>query len=139
MTSPLQIAALHRVYRELTGLEIRLDMERERVWFEWTRAGFGEADLRTVVHYLRRGIRENWRRPGALKFTNLIGQPDKFEEDLAEAKQFANGKARQAKPDAARASVLAATGRPDPGAEYAVRNGGEAAAKALADLKKAIR
>jgi hypothetical protein len=111
-----RIEALHKMYGQLTGLLIPLDMQRETMWFEWQRRGHGEAELREVVAHLRRGIREQKRNPGALKFRNLIGMPDYFEEDLAEAR--AAHRAFKARPQGQLASVLQSTGRPtDPKGE----------------------
>lgn len=84
-----QIEALHDEYVRLTGQQIFLNVERERVWFEWLRfrrPQFNVQDLRDVVAHLRRGIHAGKRFPAALKFTNLIGCPDYFEEDLAMAR-----------------------------------------------------
>ena len=105
-----RIELLHKLYGQLTGLLIPLDMQRESMWFEWQRRGHGELELREVVAHLQRGIREQRRNVGALKFRNLIGSPDYFEEDLAEAR--ANRRAAAAKPSPPLASVLRATGRP---------------------------
>ncbi|HLH55007.1 MAG TPA: hypothetical protein VKY92_15465 [Verrucomicrobiae bacterium] len=81
--SPLQeqIAAAHRLYCQLTGQNLRLGFDRERQWYEWFGAGFTLQDLRRLVAYLQREIREGRRNVGALKLSNLL-QPDRFEEDL---------------------------------------------------------
>lgn len=81
-----KIQALHALYVQLTGQPITLRMDRERIWFDWLafrQPEFAADDLRTVVHHLKAGIKEQKRNPGALKFSNIIGQPDYFEEDLA--------------------------------------------------------
>jgi len=78
---PEQITALHQLYCQLTGQSLRLGFDRERQWFEWLRAGFVPQDLRRVIAYLQREIREGRRNVGALKLSNLL-QPDRFEEDL---------------------------------------------------------
>ena len=83
MTTPDHIQRLHGLYCSLTGFTLRLDMLRESTWFEWLRRGFTADDLQTMIRHLRREIRDGRRNPGALKFSNLIGQPDSFEEDLA--------------------------------------------------------
>lgn len=81
--SPLleRITAAHQLYCQLTGQTLRLGFDRERQWHEWLRAGFTTDDLRRVILYLQREIRENRRNIGALKLSNLL-QPDRFEEDL---------------------------------------------------------
>ena len=78
---PEEIAAAHQLYCQLTGQSLRLGFDRERQWYEWLRAGFTLADLRRVIAYLQREIREGRRNVGALKLSNLL-QPDRFEEDL---------------------------------------------------------
>jgi hypothetical protein len=77
-----QIAQAHALYQELTAQTLSLRFDRERQWYEWLRAGFGLEDLRWVIGYLQREIRERRRNVGALKLSNLL-QPDRFEEDLA--------------------------------------------------------
>jgi hypothetical protein len=78
---PEQITAVHQLYCQLTGQSLRLGFDRERQWFEWLRTGFTPQDLRRVIGYLQREIREGRRNVGALKLSNLL-QPDRFEEDL---------------------------------------------------------
>lgn len=86
MTPPLpEITRLHAVFCAITGAELRLglgEFMRERGWADYLRAGFTEADLRLVIAYLQRQIRCGDRRPGALKWSNLIGDLSRFEEDL---------------------------------------------------------
>lgn len=78
---PEQISAVHQRYCQLTGQNLRLGFDRERQWYEWLRAGFTAEDLRRVISYLQREIREGRRNVGALKLSNLL-QLDRFEEDL---------------------------------------------------------
>jgi len=78
-----EIESLHRVYGEVTGQVIDLTMDRERIWFEWMARKFSEVDLRLVVRHLKAGISQGKRNDGSLRFSNLIGNPDLFEEDLA--------------------------------------------------------
>ena len=76
-----QISALHQLYCQLTGQSLRLGFDRERQWYEWLRAGFTLEDLRRVIGYLQREIRQGRRNVGSLKLSNLL-QPDRFEEDF---------------------------------------------------------
>jgi hypothetical protein len=78
---PAQLEQLHRTYCRLTGQNLSLRFDRERLWFEFLRAGFTLADLVQVVRYLQREIRHTRRNVGALKLSNLL-QLDRFEEDL---------------------------------------------------------
>jgi hypothetical protein len=75
------INAAHQLYGQLTGQSLRLAFDRERLWYELLRAGYGLEDLRVVITYLQREIRAGRRNVGALKLSNLL-QPDRFEEDL---------------------------------------------------------
>ena len=76
---------LHATYVARSGYEIALNMQRENGWREWCQFGdwkWTVEDLARVIVYLQAQIREAKRNTGALRFSNLIGQPDKFEEDL---------------------------------------------------------
>ncbi len=107
--TPADIPNLHAAYQAATGYVLRLDMYRERQWFDWAARGFTQPDLLIVIQHLKRGIRNQTRNSGSLRFSNLIGQPDRFEEDLAEARQVI----RKPTPiDPNRAAALRATGRP---------------------------
>jgi hypothetical protein len=82
--SPINAAALdqaHQLYCQLTGQNVRLAFDRERMWYELLRTGYSLADLRQVITYLQREVRAGRRNVGALKLSNLL-QPDRFEEDL---------------------------------------------------------
>src|SRR5215210_6387319 len=76
-----QIITAHQLYCQLTGQTLRLGYERERQWYQWLHAGFTLQDLRRVITYLQREIREGRRYIGALKLSNLL-QVERFEEDL---------------------------------------------------------
>lgn len=76
-----QIQQLHQLYGRLTGQNLSLRFDRERLWFEFLRAGFTQEDLIQVVRYLQKEIRQTRRNIGALKLSNLL-QLDYFEEDL---------------------------------------------------------
>lgn len=76
---PEQVQQLHHAYCQLTGQNLCLGYDRERLWFEFLRAGFALVDLTRVVGYLQKEIGR--RNVGALKLSNLL-QLDGFEEDL---------------------------------------------------------
>ncbi len=76
-----QVEQIHQTYCRLTGQSLSLRFDRERLWFEFLRAGFTLADLAAVVRYLQKEIRHTRRNVGALKLSNLL-QLDRFEEDL---------------------------------------------------------
>ena len=75
------IAQAHQLYSQLTGQSLTLRFDRERLWYEFLRAGFTLEDLDQVVRYLQKEIRHTRRNVGALKLSNLL-QLDRFEEDL---------------------------------------------------------
>lgn len=75
------IGQAHQLYCQLTGQNLRLGFDRERMWYELLRAGHSLQNLRAVITYLQREIRVGRRNVGALKLSNLL-QPDRFEEDL---------------------------------------------------------
>lgn len=130
-----QIEKLHALYIVLTGLDVRLDMARESVWFEWLRRGHTEQDLRDVVAHLRQGIRAGDRKPASLKFSNLINQVDYFEEDLA----MARAQKRIPKKNFAREATLNSTGRNlVPDQSNTARSAGDilAGEKAFAQLRQ---
>lgn len=83
---------LHAFYVERTGYQIAYNLVRENAWREWCSFG-GWAwtcdDLSRVIGYLRFKIGKGERNEGALKFQNLIGRPDNFEEDLNLAREAA--------------------------------------------------
>jgi hypothetical protein len=76
-----QIQELHQTYCRLTGQNLSLRFDRERLWYEFLRADFTERDLIQVVAYLQKQIQQTRRNVGALKLSNLL-QLDRFEEDL---------------------------------------------------------
>jgi hypothetical protein len=76
-----QILEAHQLYCQLTGQKLRLDYLRERQWYDLLHQGFTLIEVRRVIVYLQREIREGRRNVGALKLSNLL-QPDRFEEDL---------------------------------------------------------
>ena len=75
------IEHLHQTYCTLTAQKLTLRFDRQRLWFEFLRAGFAAADLIQVIGYLQKQIRRAQRHVGALKLSNLL-QLDRFEEDL---------------------------------------------------------
>lgn len=100
-----RIRELHDHYRARTGFEIMLNMQREKMWWDWCEYSawtWTTQDITRVISYLLSQIRIDKRNEGALKFNNLIGQPDKFEEDLGLAKKAARPNPLFHKPTPAR-------------------------------------
>ena len=79
--TPQQIAQAHALYCRLTGQNLSLGFDRQRMWYELLRLGNGPEQIRQVIIYLQREIRADRRNVGALKLSNLL-QLDRFEEDL---------------------------------------------------------
>jgi hypothetical protein len=66
-------------------LNLPLDADRQRAWFEFARKGLTKEDLEIVINQINLGIRKGCRYRAALNFTRLIWKLDTFEEELAEA------------------------------------------------------
>jgi hypothetical protein len=87
MTQPIiqnwhqSVRELHDLYCHWTGQNLTLHFDRERLWYEFLRAGFNAQDLTRVIAYFQKEIRAQRRNIGALKLSNLL-QLDRFEEDL---------------------------------------------------------
>jgi hypothetical protein len=75
------VRELHELYCQWTAQTLSLRFDRERLWYEFLRAGFNAEDLKRVINYLQKEIRSQRRNIGALKLSNLL-QLDRFEEDL---------------------------------------------------------
>ncbi len=75
------VRELHELYCHWTAQTLSLRFDRERLWYEFLRAGFSAEDLKRVITYLQKEIRAERRNIGALKLSNLL-QLDRFEEDL---------------------------------------------------------
>jgi hypothetical protein len=128
-----EIRELHERYKMLTGLVVPLDMHREYLWMEFLRRGLTGQDLAVVVRAIRRGVAEGSRNRGALRFHNLIGQIDYFEEELAEAAS----QTRKSEVRSPKSEILRATGREGQSAKAEVRSVGSVAAVVTSDPVKA--
>lgn len=83
-----KVIEFHRAYCEAAKCQLVLSTDRLYWWQVWMVRGFTVEDLRLVCCYLWAEIRADRRRPGSLKFSNLIQEVDRFEEDLAFARQW---------------------------------------------------
>jgi len=91
------MAHLHSIWNSVTGQSLPLvvcDYAREFGYHQFIKAGFTEADIMTVVRYLQSEIRQERRQPGALRWSNCIGNITRFAEDL----ELARGVLRNIKP-----------------------------------------
>lgn len=78
-----RIIKAHGWYQSAMALTHRspANIEEERLWFDFFRAGFTEEQLYDVFKYLKSRIKEKRRQEGALTLRNLIN-PIQFREDL---------------------------------------------------------
>ena len=90
----IEVTKAHALYCRLTGYELPMRFDRERFWFEFLKQ-FTLADLELVIQFLQRAIRRGERNEGALRFRNLICQPDYFDEELSMAKKAASARKRK--------------------------------------------
>ena len=105
-----EVIALHEHYTARTGFDIALTLDRQRMWREfigYKTPAFTREDLSLVISYLRAHIARSERNEGALKFLNLIGKVDAFEEDLALARKWRKPGAVQARRTTAAPDVQA--------------------------------
>jgi len=106
-----KIECLALCYKKITGIDLKhmgIIDHRERSWFEFLRAGFTVQDLEIVLLWLKKGVREEIRNPGCLRFSNLIERPDRFGEELAMAK----AENRNARPAPTPKELVLAQARP---------------------------
>ena len=96
--SPQSVRELHELYCQCTGQNLSLRFDRERLWYEFLRAGFNAGDLSRVIGYLQKEIRAARRNIGALKLSNLL-QLDRFEEDLYISRVRLKAPAQRPDPD----------------------------------------
>lgn len=135
------VRELHAHYCARFGQDIFYNMVRENLWKDWLGYcgwAWGKDEISMVIFYLREEIKRQKRNEGALKFSNLIGDPVKFEEDLALARKDrrASGSVRTPAP---RPQAQATQGKPGGLTNsfgQAVESGPEAAASFAELLKK---
>src|SRR6202166_3890372 len=128
-TDTLAARTTHELYCQLTGQKLSLRFDRERLWYEFLRAGFSTEDLKRVVAYLQKEIRASRRNVGALKLSNLL-QLDRFEEDL----NISNVRLRSAPPPQSPRSTP--TDPPPPPTPAQLQNLRQQAKAAVARLRR---
>jgi hypothetical protein len=85
------ILKLHKEYNRLCpDCDVEFNMARESQWYQWLKwknhEPFTIEDLRAVIRYRRMLVNEGRQFHPCLRFGNVVGQPDRFEEDLALAR-----------------------------------------------------
>lgn len=112
-------------------MDIAWSIQRLYQWEFWVAKGYNAHDLHTVIAHIKKRIFQKRRYPESLAFRNLIGNTDRFAEDLAEARAENRGRV-----DPGKAAVLRATGRPVREHSHA-QPAKEVVERLLADLRKA--
>lgn len=81
------IAHLHKVFQEVTGLQLGIAMlfHDEYIWSGWMSHGWGEKELRLVASYVKRQHPEERFWKPMLRFNRLIGDPVWFRDLLSMA------------------------------------------------------
>lgn len=103
-----RIQSLAKKYEELTGFRMRESYLMQCEAREWLEAGFTEDDLVIVILYIRKKVDSERIRQSMLRWSFLIGNPVRFEEELHDAR----AEHRNRKPATTeRHRVLEATGR----------------------------
>lgn len=88
-------------------------MSHHYYWEIFIARGFTEPDLASVVRYIKERMKKGRRERESLLFRNLIANIDNFSEDLAISRAESRGETERNR-DAAKKSVMAATGREMP-------------------------
>lgn len=86
------IRKLHYAYATITDLDVALTMSRICQWRAWMAMGWTADDIRLVVRMLQKKIPEKPRLIRSLRFEYLIGDTERFDGDLAEARALGRTK-----------------------------------------------
>ena len=88
-----KIQELHGTYCRLTRIDLPFNMS---FWLRWEQfiktGGYTKADLELVIRYIGAHIKKGERRVESFRFYNLVGDLERFAEDLS----FARAAARPA-------------------------------------------
>lgn len=79
------ISALHAAWNRETGQSLRMGIcsyELEHGYWQFLNAGHTEAEMATVIRYLRSQIAQDKRQPAALRWSNVMGNEMRFAEEL---------------------------------------------------------
>lgn len=92
-TSPI-VHQFHEAYSQATNFRLPLNYDRIDWWERLAGQGVTLEDLKLVLRYLQFQIAKGKRFDGCLRFSNLIGYANRFDEELGLARAWA----RNAKP-----------------------------------------
>jgi hypothetical protein len=81
-----RIQSLAKLFTELTGYTVRESYLMQCEAREWLEAGFTEDDLRVVVWRIKKAVESERIRQAMLRWSFLIGNPVRFDEELQEAR-----------------------------------------------------
>lgn len=128
-----EIHRWHSSWNRETGQNIRLGVcsfQIECAWLELINAGHTESELVQVIRYLKGEIAKGERKPAALRFSSLIGNSLRFDEEL----ELARGAARKPKPPTPQQRAVA---RLRPAISEPITHNTRSAAELIAQLKAA--
>lgn len=130
-----QLRALHGVYCQLAQAQLALTMTRMYYWSAFLARGFTESDLCLVLRYLWHEIKAERRRYGSLKFSNLIMDIDRFEEDV----QLARGWERNHRPAPSPKERVLAQARPVACERVQAKENVRSVSEVIAAMREAAR
>ncbi len=126
--------SLNDCYVRESGMESKPYLSKEFAWANWSRCGFVESELVETLHYLRREVKANRRKPACMSFRTLIEQPENFEHEYSLAKEE---RLRRKPPETPRQAILRSAGMAtEKKTEARPVRDIIAESKALADLKQ---
>lgn len=103
------IQDLHSIYCRMTGLQVALTLGRMFQWERWILRQWTADDLRLAIEVTRRKIKKGECTFARLRFPEFIGNDEKFEEYLAEARAINRQHEQRETP---KEKILRETGRP---------------------------
>lgn len=106
------VNALHMVFCDTTGWDLRMTATAERFWCECHMEGLTPEDLRAVIIYRKRLIKAGDRKQSCISIHNICGTSEAILDTLCDASML-RAMARKRTLDPARASILRQTGRSD--------------------------
>lgn len=112
---------IHELCCRLTRQDMRYSMSVHYRWEVWLGSGYTVEDLTIVIAYIWKLIRAGQRKKESFKLSLLIGDEERFAEDLS----MARAEARKPRRDAGRAQALRASGRAEDVPQRPARSTGE--------------
>lgn len=82
------IDQFHEAYSKATLFRLPLNSDRRYWWEKLEARGVTLSDLKLVIRYLQFQIAKGERHDGCLRFSNLVGWSNRFDEELELAKAW---------------------------------------------------